>query len=122
MEYLSDTKPRIEDFINGRFFGNFCGDEYPTLITVEKNMIDCLEADDNPDIEKVGSLELIDSIPYRSYGYVQDLAEILNHYEADYQRRANNTINFEKASHVNFIGDRLIEMKKIINEHKLPPT
>lgn len=114
LEYLKESKPTMEDFLNGRFFGNFGGDENPDVIGVEKKMIDCIEADENPDIEKVGTLDLIDHIERKFYSYVQGIDDILEHYITECPRRLINTLNFEKVSNINMIGDRLIELKKLI--------
>jgi hypothetical protein len=115
IEYLNDRQPTMEDFHNGRFFGRFLktgGEEYSPA--VEKLVFECLDIDANPNIKKVGSLELIESIEKASYGYRKDIAELLQHYKEDVSWRIQNSINYEKKSEEFFTSDRLIEIKTIL--------
>jgi hypothetical protein len=115
IEYLKSRQPTMEDFLNGRFFGRYLkvgGDEYSPA--VEKLMFECLEIDANPDINEVGSLELLESLEKASYGYRKDIAELLQHYQDDISWRIQASINYETKPEVLFTSDRLLEMKTIL--------
>ncbi len=115
LEYLKEEKPTVEDFINGRFFGCY-GEEMDRVFpAVHKNMMPCLEVDANPDIHKVGSLELVEPLAKSSYGYDKDVAGLLQYYLDDLPQRQINTINFDRLPDQVFIGNRLIEMRQILN-------
>jgi hypothetical protein len=115
IEYMKNRKPTMEDFLNGRFFGRYLkvgGQVFSPA--VEKLMFECLEIDANPNIEKVGSLKLIESLEKASYGYRKDVAELLQHYREDVSWRFQNSINCEKKPEELLTSDRLIEMKTIL--------
>jgi hypothetical protein len=115
IEYLKNKPPTMEDFLNGRFFGRYLqvgGEEYSPA--VEKLMFECLEIDSNPNISKVGSLELLESFEKASYGCRQDIAELLQHYQEDISWRMQSSISYEKKLQEFFTNDRLIEMKTIL--------
>jgi hypothetical protein len=61
-------------------------------------------------------LDLIESLEKGSYGYRKEIAELLEHYEADLPRRRRNTENFDKLPGQVFISDRLIDVKQIIRQ------
>lgn len=114
IEYLKERKPIIDDFINGRFFGKY-GEAMDRIFpAVEKHMLPCLDIDASPNVEKVGLLELIEPLELGSYLYLKDIAELLQHYQEDLPLRRQRTVNFEKHHGKLFTGDRLIEMKEIL--------
>lgn len=115
IEFFKNRKPTMEDFVNGRFFGTYLrggGQEYSP--SSERRMFLCLEVDANSNIEKVGSVELIESLEKAMYGYCKDIAELLQHYQEDIPRRIQRSINYEKKPEEFFASNRLIEMKAIL--------
>ena len=115
IEYLKERKPIIEDFLNGRFFGRYLKDgEEIYLPAVEKLMLPCLEIDANVNIEKVGPLELVDSLEKASYGYRKGIREIRQHYNEDVSWRIQNSIKYEKNAKKFLVSDGLVEMKAIL--------
>jgi hypothetical protein len=114
IEYLDEKKPTMDDFVNGRFFGCYGGELGNVYPAAHKNMMACKEVDANPNIEKVGTLQLIEPLAKSSYGYDKDLVGLLRYYLDDLPQRQKNTINFDRLPNQFFIGNRLIEMRKII--------
>jgi hypothetical protein len=115
IEYLDTKEPTIGDFIEGRFFGNYREEEDRVIPLVHKNMMLCLKVDNYNEIEKVGSMELIQPLPMSSYGYDQDINELLQYYLDDLPQRQINTLNFDRIPDKIFISKRLIEIKRILN-------
>jgi hypothetical protein len=118
-EYLREKKPALEDFVNGRFFGNYREiEEAKYTPAIEKLMLPCLDIDSNPDVEKVGSVQLIEPLELTSYGSRKDIADLLQHYQDDVPLRIQRQINYEKWPDRLLTSDRLIEMKAILNDHE----
>ena len=120
IEYLKNTKPTIDNFSSGYFFGKYfmtVNEEiYPG---VEKHMLPCLDVDVNPSIEKIGSLELIEQLEKASYDYLKNIDDLFQHYIEALPVIKQRTIN--KATHPSRIfstGDILIEMKQILKENR----
>jgi hypothetical protein len=116
IEYLNERKPAIDDFINGRFFGNYFDGMDGFRPIVERKMMACLDVDSNPAIEKIGSLELIEPLENKSYGYMKNVDELFDHYVTDLPLRIQRTINFEKRPDIVFISARLIHVREIIKD------
>jgi hypothetical protein len=115
IEFLSDGKPTMEDFLKGRFFGKYLKiGEQVYSPAVERRMLLCLEIDANPNIEKVGSLKLIESLEKALYGYCKDISELLQHYQEDIRWCIHGSINDNKKQEELFTNDGLIEMKAIL--------
>ncbi|MDI3321178.1 hypothetical protein [Pinibacter soli] len=117
-DYLEGRQPTTDDFINGYYFGRYGDSPENVFPCVEKIMMDCLEIDASPNVEKIVHFELTESLTMGSYIYGRsgDLASLLNDYKSDIERRRTNTENFNKHPDVFFIGDRLMKFKEIIKE------
>lgn len=122
--YVNDKKPSMDDFVNGRFFGKY----FQSIIedenycpATERLMLACLETDTNPKVEKIGSLDLIDSLAKASYGYWKDLGEVLKYYLENISQGRKNTENFNKQPNKISISNRLIEIKRILKYDKGQP-
>jgi hypothetical protein len=115
IEYLQQKKPTLKDFANGRFFGKYREtDEGSYTPAVEKLMLPCLDVDANTNVEKVGSVQLIEPLELTSYGTRKDIADLLQHYQEDISLRIQRQINYEKWPERLFTSERLIEMKAIL--------
>lgn len=118
IEYLKNTKPTISDFSNGYFFGKYfmtINEEiYPGT---ERRMLPCLDVDANSSIEKVGSLELIEPLEKASYGYLNTINELVQHYIETNPVIKQRTKNSNQPSRIFSTGDILIKMKQILKEH-----
>lgn len=118
IEYLKNTKPTLGDFSNGYFFGKYfmtINEEiYPGT---ERHMLPCLDVDANSSIEKIGSLELIEPLEKASYGYLNTVNELFQHYIETIPVIKQRTKNSSQPSRIFSTGDILIEMKQILKEH-----
>jgi hypothetical protein len=118
IEFLDNRKPMVEDFTEGLFFGRYIETSNGDIPSVEKHMMLCLDTDENSNIEKVGSIELIDSLNLASYGYPQNFEEILKHYKQELPLRLNRNIKLEKNTETLFNSNRLIKMSEILKDKK----
>jgi len=119
IEYLQPKKPTLEDFEGGRFFGRYREIEEGVYIpAIEKLMVPCLDFDANPAVEKVGSVQLVESLELTSYGTRSDIADLLRHYQDDIPLRIQRQINYEKWPERLLTIDRLIEMQAILKKHE----
>lgn len=114
MDFSKSTKPEIQDFKSGQFFGTRFGSWEDLTYAVDQRMIKCSFVDKNSDIELVGSLELISNLISAGYAYLNDLDEILNYYKSELPIRIEKSKNAEKFPEIAFVSKHLIEMKKII--------
>jgi hypothetical protein len=118
LDYLEDRKPTIDDFVNGHYFGRY-GDSPDSIFPcVEKIMMDCLEIDASPNVEKIKDFELTEFLKMDSYTYgkMGSIAFLLERYQLDIGRRRTNTENYNKRPDVFFIGDRLMKFREIIKD------
>jgi hypothetical protein len=114
IEYCKETKPTVQDFIEGRFFGNYVGSVDGYIPGIQKRMLECLYIDANSQVEKVGSVNLSDTLHLGGYGYLKSIDELIDYYFDDIQLRIQKTINVQKNPNLNQQGDRLIEMNVIL--------
>jgi hypothetical protein len=119
IEFLQERKPAVDDFVNGRFFGKYIDSSTIGLfVTTERAMIPCLDVDADERIEKVGSLDLVEDLERGVYFYVKDVAELYQYYVEDIPLRVQKTINVEKYPQLEQTGQRLIEVKHILNPYQ----
>ncbi|AHM59086.1 hypothetical protein D770_04095 [Flammeovirgaceae bacterium 311] len=116
LEYYHDSKPTLEDFTNGRYFGTRFGSWEDLTYAVDKRMISCKYVDNCNEIEGVGHLDLIDDFMLARYSYVNDTIELLAYYKEEIPVRIQKTINAEKFPAIAFVSRHLVEMKSIIKE------
>jgi len=117
-DFFEDRKPTADDFVNGYYFGRYGDSPESVFPCVEKIMMDCLEIDASPDVEKIVSFEFTESLSMGSYtgGGTGGFTTLLERYKSDIGRRTTNTENFSKRPDVSFIGDRLMKFKEIIKK------
>lgn len=114
IEFCKEAKPTVADFINGRFFGNFVGTVDGYVPGVQKRLLECLYIDANNQVEKIGSISLLDELHLGGYGYLKSIDELVDYYFDDIQLRLQKTINVQRNPNLNQQGDRLIEMNVIL--------
>jgi hypothetical protein len=115
IEYLKDTKPIMNHFFSGRFFGKyFMATNEEVYPGTERHMLPCLDVDTNASIEKIGSLELIEPLEKASYGYLKSVDELFQHYVEALPVIKQRTRNSKQPSRIFSTGDILIEIKQIL--------
>ena len=120
LEYYNDNKPALTDFTKGRFFGTRFGSCEDLTLAVDKRMILCKYVDSCDEVEKIGSLELIDHLEKASYSYINDLSELLQYYLEEMPVRLEKTGNAKKFPDLAFVSKHLVEMKNIIVKSTSP--
>jgi len=116
IEYLLERKPTAREFEEGRFFGNYVYGPDGLYVTSERAMIPCLDTDAEERVEKVGTLNLIENLEKGVYFYVKDVTELCEYYRSDISLRIQRTNNVEKYTRLNQTGNRLIEIRHILNQ------
>lgn len=114
MDFCNSTKPEIQDFKSGQFFGTRFGSWEKLTYAVDQRMIKCNYIDTNSDIELIGSLDLISNFISAGYDYSNDIDQILDYYKAELPIRIEKSKNAVKFPEIAFVSKHLIEMKKII--------
>jgi hypothetical protein len=117
LEYYDDKKPSFADFVNGRFFGTRFGSWEELTYAVDKRMIPCKYVDNCVEIEEVGNVNLIDGFLKASYGYIDDLDQLLEYYLEEIPIRVEKTKNSEKFPDLAFVSKHLVEMKYIMADN-----
>jgi hypothetical protein len=115
MDFCMNTRPEIQEFVSGQFFGTRFGSWEELTYAVDQRMIKCNYIDKNPDIELIGSLDLISNFTSAGYAYLNDIDQILDYYKTELPIRIEKSKNAEKFPEIAFVSKHLIEMKKIIN-------
>ena len=114
LEYFSDKRSELEDFKKGKFFGTRFGSWEDLTYAVNVRMISCKYIDNNTNIEKAGSVNLISTITKDGYAYFDDLEELLEYYLEELPIRIEKSKNAEKFPDLAFVSKHLIDMKHII--------
>lgn len=114
MDFLTRSKPTLEDFMNSSFFGTRFGSWEELEYGVDQRMIECTYIDNELKIEKVGTLALIPDLICASYAYLNNIEEIFNYYDQEINVRIEKTKDAEKFPAIAFVGQHLIETKKIM--------
>jgi len=114
MDFCKHSKPDMRDYELGQFFGTRFGSWEDLTYAVDQRMIKCNYIDKNPDIEKMGSLDLISNFTSAGYAYLNDIEQIFEYYKTELPIRIEKSKNAEKFPEIAFVGKHLIEMKKII--------
>ncbi len=116
MDFLKNSEPVIDDFINGHFFGTRFGSWEDLTYAVDQQMISCKYVDSNSNIEKVGTISLISSFVSAGYAYLNNIEEMGNYYYEEMPVRTEKTRNAEQFPEIAFVSKHLIQMKNIIEE------
>ena len=114
LDFCKNSKPDISDFESGNFFGTRFGSWEDLSYAVDQQMIKCNYIDNNPDVEKIGSLELISDLKSAGYSYLNDTDQIFEYYKTELPIRIEKSKNAEKFPELAFVSKHLIEMKNII--------
>ena len=114
LDFCKNSKPDIRDFESGNFFGTRFGSWEDLSYAVDQQMIKCNYIDNNPDVEKTGSLELISDLKSAGYSYLNDTAQIFEYYKTELPIRIEKNKNAEKFPELAFVSKHLVEMKNII--------
>ena len=114
IEYYNDKNPEISDFRKGKFFGTRFGSWEDLTYAVNVRMINCTYIDNNLDIEKVGSLNLISTIRHDGYSYFDTTEQLLEYYLEELPIRTEKSKNAEKIPDLAFVNKHLIDTTHII--------
>ena len=114
LEYYCDKKPELDDFKKGKFFGTRFGSWEDLTYAVNVRMINCKYIDNNLNIEKVGSVNLIPTIRPDGYAYFDNTDELLEYYLEKLPIRIEKSKNAEKFPDLAFVSKHLIDTKHII--------
>ena len=114
LEYYSDKKPELNDFIKGKFFGTRFGSWEDLTYAVNVRMISCKYIDNNSSIEKIGCVNLTSKITKDGYAYFDNLDELLEYYLEELPIRIEKSKNAERYPDLGFVSKHLIDMKHII--------
>jgi hypothetical protein len=113
MDFVTTTKPKLGDFIHGRLFGTRLGSWKELTYGVDQRMVTCKYIDNEPNIEKIGMINLNQDFVSAGYAYLDNLAEIFNYFYQEINTRIEKSIEAEKFPGVSFVGKHLIETTKI---------
>lgn len=113
MDFMIKTQPTINDFINGRLFGTRYGSWEQLQYGVDQRMIECKYVDNEPKIEKIGSINLISDFVSAGYAYLDNIAKIFDYYDQEINVRIEKSKDADKFPALAFVGRHLIETKKI---------
>ena len=117
VEYLDSAKPRLEDFIYGRFFGTRFGSwEEEISYGVDKALISCKTINGSTNVEKVGEIPLTGEIINAGYLYVKSIEDLQKYYLEELPVRIVKTENAENFPQLAFAGKHLIKVKHIIEK------
>lgn len=117
LEFYKPDKPQMADFTNGKFFGTRFGSWEDLCYAVDKRMINCKYIDNNNDIEKVGSVQLISDLIKAGYAYFENTIQLLAYYLEELPIRLEKSRNAEKFPDLAFVSKHLVDMKHIIDNH-----
>lgn len=115
MEFLLTTKPTMEDFISGRLFGTRTGSWEDLGYAVDQKMIECDYVDNEKNIKKMGTLNLLPDLSSASYSYSDDINDMLDYYKSEIKIRIEKSIDAEKFPAIAFQSRHLIKTVEISN-------
>ena len=113
-EYHGDKKPELDDLKKGKFFGTRFGSWEDLTYTVNVRMINCKYIDNNLNVEKVASLNLISTIRPDGYAYFDTIEQLLKYYLEELPIRIEKSKNAEKFPDLAFVSKHLIDTMHII--------
>lgn len=114
LQYYDSNKPNVDDFLKGKCFGTRFGTWDELEYAVHVRMIECNYFDNNSEIEKVGSVNLISSVTPDGYAYLENTDELVEYYLKQLPIRIEKSKNAEKFPDLAFASEHLIDMKNII--------
>lgn len=117
MNFYLNTKPSMDNFINGKIFGTRFGSWEELTYAVHQRMIECKYIDNEPNIEKAGSIELITPLISAEYAYFHTIEKILEYYQEEINIRIEKTKNAEKFPELAFVSKHLIAVKLIAKDN-----
>jgi len=115
VEFYKKRKPTLQEFIDGKFFGTRFGSWEDLTYAVNVRMIACKYIDNNVDIEKIGTLNLIPTLINDGYAYFDNIDELLKYYLQELPVRIEKSKNAEKFPDLAFISKHLVDMKHIVD-------
>jgi hypothetical protein len=114
MNFEKNSRPEINDFMNGLFFGTRFGSWEELTYAVDQRMIKCKFVDNELNIERIGSIELISNFISAGYSYLETIEQMNEYYCNEMPIRVEKSKNAEKFPEIAFVSKHLIELKKII--------
>ncbi len=114
IEFYKVDKPKLKDFVDGKFFGTHFGSWENLSYAVDKRMIKCKYIDDSPDIEKVGNVKLKPTIIKAGYAYFDKVQELHDYYLEELSIRIEKSKDAEKFPDLAFVSKHLVDIKYII--------
>lgn len=114
IEFYEPHKPSLTDFINGKFFGTRFGSWEELTYAVNVRMIECNYIDTCAEIEKVGSVKLINNLTKDGYAYLDDIEQLKQHYLEELPIRTEKSKNAEKFPDLAFVSKHLVDFKHIV--------
>lgn len=113
MDFSVKTKPTFDNFINGRLFGTRYGTWEELLYGVDQRMVECNYVDNEPRIEKIGTINLITNFVSAGYAYLNNIDEIFAYYSQEIDVRIEKSKDAEKFPAIAFVGRHLLETEKV---------
>lgn len=113
MDFNLETKPTFDNFINGRLFGTRYGSWEELLYGVDQRMVECKYVDNEPRIEKIGTIDLIPNFVSAGYAYLNNIDEIFDYYRQEIGVRIEKSKDAEKFPAIAFVGRHLLETEKV---------
>ena len=113
MDFNPKTKPTIDNFINGRLFGTRFGSWEKLQYGVDQRMVECKHVDNESQIEKVGTINLIANFVSAGYAYLDNIEDIFDYYSREIEVRIEKSRDAEKFPAIAFVGRYLLETEKV---------
>lgn len=114
INYCSDVRPTMNDFLTGQFFGTRFGSWEELMYAVNVRMIECKYIDAEVRIEKIGSVNLKTEIRKDGYEYLNSVEELMARYNEELPVRIVKTANAEKFPDLAFVSKHLIAMEDVV--------
>jgi len=116
MDFNHKIKPTIDNFVNGRLFGTRFGSWEDLSYGVDQRMIECKYVDNEPGIEKVGTLDLIPNFVSAGYAYLNNTDDIFEYWQQEIAVRIEKSKDAERFPAIAFVGRHLLETEKVTNK------
>ena len=114
IEFYDANKPKLADFINGKFFGTRFGSWDDFTYALDKQMIKCIDIDSNNQIEKIGTVKFIPGLGKAGYSYCDNIKGLLDYYLEEIPIRVEKSKNANQFPDLAFVSKHLVDMKHII--------
>lgn len=115
-DFRLNKRPTLSTFLSANIFGTRFGSWVELEYAVDQQMIDVKYMDENPNFEKVGSVELIDNLFSAGYDYLSNINQIAEYHNSELPIRTLKTKNADKFPDLAFSGKHLIKFERIINK------